>query len=1469
MAKGSDIIKIGFDYRSSLEQFEKETNGVFDGISAKAGKQRISIQLDAKNDKVIEKIKELQKLKLDKFTFEFGESGLAEQLKTFDQLEKKINEIINLSKGITSAISKTDFSTKNKTEAYSQLKQMADVFKNFYGNEEAMHSKAGTDAAYAYYKAYEEALQKGVAQSKLEKVTVDVEADGFFDAYRLSSDRIKEFDNFKKYGGDITDLSLEISDLEQRLLKFRDAYSQVESNLGEAPITPEIIKNIESYVRALEVAENRTKDADLFGFTKEDLESDKDYANMYLGFALEDATRENEKYVSSLQEVREEKEKTDEVLTHSSTSTINDSQFDELKADVVEIREELNGVKEKISVIDSDVFENIKSDVEKTTESVKELNSELTEIKSKLDNTSPIETNISSEKPTTPIKKDDLDNIDDLLDDLLLEDGFIEELIGDLEEEAEATKKASQADEEYIETKKKLNSLLEGMGLNPELDDELSKENGLLKEQSQEVIEIENALNILTDRYVKLTNIIQSASSGWDGISDSIKQALIQLKLFDETGKFLGNFNEQGMVAQGAVMNGTHAIIARRSETYDRNDTSLYNYGTDDYLDLLIKKEQEAYDKGVSLARILSVVEGYDGIYEIQEQAKGNQVHDIARYSTLESYLEKCKIVTEATDEQLEKLLQDVITLNNLGFKLDFGVGNILYDKENGFSLIDLELREIDEKVPETQDLIRNLFKSLSGGELMEKYTNSGISNFISEDNLQRLNAMLSVAQRLQTVFDVSKVPYFDAIVNAQKEVSANLSKTTIEDVFQNDSDSSSTAKEEVSAMEQVESATEQAVQAKKDFATANEGVQDSVADSKSPLQLEAELMQQIAKDARDAADAKKEFVDANKQVKDSADDSNGSVKKKGSKNENQKTVDKALTEQITAWKKIQSIREQIEKTKDSNNKTELENIQKYYQEQYDSAKSILSANQDLYDTEKQINKIKQIELETEAKISKYRANQKDSTVSSFQSSIDSYQSKLTKYNNRPKEKQSVEYQNLLTEYENQLARLKERAKELSEEEIISKDQINSFNELKGQLDKTDLKFQNVFKGDDLISVKKEIDTITQYMSKNTRISSEAKDKLRGYIEELKTKGVDANVKAIHAAFLDVCDGERKAKREGQSFLDVLRDKVWYQWAAQIGSYFSFNDIINYGKQAVETIVELDTALVDLKKTTAMSSSQMEDFYFDANDVAKEMGTTTKEIIEQASAWSRLGYNTKEAATEMAKLSSKFATISPGMDTDTAQEGLVSIMKAWGIGYEDVESEILDKINILGNNFAEENQDIVEGMERSAAALAAVGTSYTDAFALFTGAQEVLQNAEKTGTAIRSVALRLRSFDEETEEVSEDLANITGELADLTKTAEHSQGVSIFKEGSTTEFKSLVDYFGEISDIWGEMSQKQQNDYLIKAFGRTQAQAGAALIQNYDAVKDSIAMMEQSAGKCIARIYSNIYVRIYLIAGNA
>ena len=389
-------------------------------------------------------------------------------------------------------------------------------------------------------------------------------------------------------------------------------------------------------------------------------------------------------------------------------------------------------------------------------------------------------------------------------------------------------------------------------------------------------------------------------------------------------------------------------------------------------------------------------------------------------------------------------------------------------------------------------------------------------------------------------------------------------------------------------------------------------------------------------------------------------------------------------------------------------------------------------------------------------------------------------------------------------------------------------------------------------KGYSQLAGQKEIDKINKILRENSAMSSEAKAKIKAYKQELISGNPSVSLEKIHGEIMKIVNAEELAGRAGRSMFDVIKEKAFYGFAAQIGMYFGFNDIVRYAQQAISTIVDLDDALLDLKKTTSMSSTELNNFYYSANDVAKQMGVTTKSIIEQASAWSRLGYSSNEQATEMAKLSSKFASISPGMDTDQAQEGMVSIMKAWQINPEDVEKEILDPINQLGNKFAESNDDIVEGMKRSAAALAAVGTDYKDAYSLFTGVQEVLQNSEVAGRALRSISMRIRGYDENSEDgfeqTDDELKNITGDLIDLTKTAQHAQGVSIFKEGSTTEFKSLVDYFGEIHDIWNEMSQKQQNDFLQKAFGKTQAQAGAALIQNYDAVKEALAEIDKSAG---------------------
>ena len=367
-------------------------------------------------------------------------------------------------------------------------------------------------------------------------------------------------------------------------------------------------------------------------------------------------------------------------------------------------------------------------------------------------------------------------------------------------------------------------------------------------------------------------------------------------------------------------------------------------------------------------------------------------------------------------------------------------------------------------------------------------------------------------------------------------------------------------------------------------------------------------------------------------------------------------------------------------------------------------------------------------------------------------------------------------------------------------------------------------------------------------LTTNGKLMSVYGRQVHSLIEEIKNPTTTLErLSAIRIELNKISADAIAAGKSGQTLFQIIQQRA-KSLVAYLGTFASFYRLVGYVKEGITTIEELDTQLVDLRKTTVMSTEELNQFYYESSNVAKQLGVTTSEIIQQAANWSRLGYNTKEAATEMAKLSSQFATISPGMTTDVAQSGLVSIMKAWKIDVADVESEIMDKINVLGNNFAESNEDIIQGMERSAAALSAVGTTYEDAFALFTGGQEILQNAEKMGTGLRSVSMRLRGVNEETEEVDDELTNITGDLIDLTKTANNKQGVSIFKEGSTTEFKSLVDYFREIHDVWDDMTEKQRSDFLAKAFGKVQAQTGAAIIQNFDQIDKALEKMENSAG---------------------
>lgn len=315
----------------------------------------------------------------------------------------------------------------------------------------------------------------------------------------------------------------------------------------------------------------------------------------------------------------------------------------------------------------------------------------------------------------------------------------------------------------------------------------------------------------------------------------------------------------------------------------------------------------------------------------------------------------------------------------------------------------------------------------------------------------------------------------------------------------------------------------------------------------------------------------------------------------------------------------------------------------------------------------------------------------KESTLDSLQGSIDKYQ-KI--YDQRktysPDFTPSEQYTKNLTELNTAIGNLVEYRNTLKNVSEVTVEQEAELKGLVTACEKASDSFKSLSaseKGASQIAIDKLVQRINKDLDKCTNYSKEAKLGLRALRDELESAN-PRNLKEITSEIINIENAEIKAGRAGRSFFDTLKNSGFHQIAAQMAGMFGLYDAINLGRQAISTIVDLDDALLDLKKTTSMSSTELNNFYYSANDVAKQMGVTTKSIIEQASAWSRLGYSSNEQATEMAKLSSKFASISPGMDTDQAQEGMVSIMKAWQINPEDVEKEILDPINQLGKIIA-------------------------------------------------------------------------------------------------------------------------------------------------------------------------------------
>lgn len=188
--------------------------------------------------------------------------------------------------------------------------------------------------------------------------------------------------------------------------------------------------------------------------------------------------------------------------------------------------------------------------------------------------------------------------------------------------------------------------------------------------------------------------------------------------------------------------------------------------------------------------------------------------------------------------------------------------------------------------------------------------------------------------------------------------------------------------------------------------------------------------------------------------------------------------------------------------------------------------------------------------------------------------------------------------------------------------------------------------------------------------------------------------------------------------------------------AAKFSTWLSVSQVIMLAvrslKQMVSTVIEIDTAMTELKKVTNESDATYARFLDNAADRAKKLGASISDTVTASADFARLGFGIDDAST-LADVAIIYKNIGDGIeDISTASESIISTMQAFGIESSNAIS-IVDKFNEVGNNFAISSAGIGEAMQRSAAAMASANNTIDETIALITAANTIVQNPESVG----------------------------------------------------------------------------------------------------------------------------------------
>lgn len=309
--------------------------------------------------------------------------------------------------------------------------------------------------------------------------------------------------------------------------------------------------------------------------------------------------------------------------------------------------------------------------------------------------------------------------------------------------------------------------------------------------------------------------------------------------------------------------------------------------------------------------------------------------------------------------------------------------------------------------------------------------------------------------------------------------------------------------------------------------------------------------------------------------------------------------------------------------------------------------------------------------------------------------------------------------------------------------------------------------------------------------------------------------------------------------------------------ATKFSKWFSVSQVIMKAyrtvKQMITSVIDLDTAMTELKKVTDETEATYNKFLDDATNRAKTLGAALTDVVMATADFARLGFSINEAE-KLADAAIIYKNVGDGIDDiNTASESIIATLQAFGdeVSPDDI-MLIIDKFNEVGNNYAISSKGVGDALLRSAAAMNAANNSLDETIALATAANTIVQDPEKVGTTLKTVSMYLRAAKTDADSAGESTDGMANSVSELRDEILSLTGNRVDIQIDESTFKSTYTILKELSEVWSDLSDISKANILEMVGGKRNANVVAALLENFSVAERAIETSANSAGSALA-----------------